>query len=220
MADPDTGNTTVLYRDSPLTTIQWALALALNSRKQSIRNQWHLIVIRKQSKTFPRECITINNTHILIQLLEHLIIYLHLNWNKFIFNVSILYLRDYYFPFNNIEYYITRCWYELMMYLMNYQHYSDVIINDKRYGVSNHRCLDCLLNRLFKRRSSIAFCEGNPPVTMNSRHKGLVTRKMFPFDDVIMIESSTNRISPTVYMSQCACALAVISCDWLTMFQP
>ena len=29
-------------------------------------------------------------------------------------------------------------------------------------------------------------CEGNSPVTMNSPHKGPVTRKMFPFDDVIL----------------------------------
>ena len=30
-------------------------------------------------------------------------------------------------------------------------------------------------------------CEGNSPVTANSPHKWPVTRKMFPFDDVIMI---------------------------------
>ena len=41
-------------------------------------------------------------------------------------------------------------------------------------GVSNHQPYDCLLNRLFRRW----------PV--NSPHKGSVTRKMFPFDDVIM----------------------------------
>ena len=50
-------------------------------------------------------------------------------------------------------------------------------------GVSNHRRLDCSLNRLFRRRSKktsklrvTVLCEGNSPVT----------RKMFPFDDVIM----------------------------------
>ena len=39
-------------------------------------------------------------------------------------------------------------------------------------GVSNHRCLECLLNRLFKLRSKKTsqfrvtdLCEGNPPVT-------------------------------------------------------
>ena len=52
---------------------------------------------------------------------------------------------------------------------------------------------DCLLNRLFRRRSKktsklrvIGLCVGNSPRPVNSPHKGPVTRKMFPFDDVIM----------------------------------
>ena len=56
-----------------------------------------------------------------------------------------------------------------------------------RDGVSNHWRLDCLLTRWFRRWSKktsklsvIDLCEGNP-------HKGPVTRKMFPFDDVIML---------------------------------
>ena len=64
--------------------------------------------------------------------------------------------------------------------------------HNERDGVSNHRCLDCLLNRLFRRRSKktselrvIGFYEGNPPVTGDS-HKRPVTRNLFPFDDVIM----------------------------------
>ena len=55
-------------------------------------------------------------------------------------------------------------------------------------GVSNHQPYDCLLNRLFIRRWKktsklrvTGLCEGCIP-----RHKGPVTRKMFPFDDVIM----------------------------------
>ena len=62
--------------------------------------------------------------------------------------------------------------------------------------VSNHQSHDCLLNRLFSRRSKktsklrvAGLCEGNSPVRwpVNSPHKGPVTWKMFPFDDVIMI---------------------------------
>ena len=34
--------------------------------------------------------------------------------------------------------------------------------------------------------ASLAICEGNPPVTDGFPHKGQVTRKMFPFDDVIV----------------------------------
>ena len=55
-------------------------------------------------------------------------------------------------------------------------------------GVSNHQPYHCLLNRLFMRRSKktsklrvTGLCE------VNSSHKGPVTRKMFPFDDVIMM---------------------------------
>ena len=60
-------------------------------------------------------------------------------------------------------------------------------------GVSNHQPHGCLLNRLFRRRSKktsklrvTGLCVGNSPVPVNSPHKGPVTRKMFPFDDVIM----------------------------------
>ena len=59
--------------------------------------------------------------------------------------------------------------------------------------VSNHQPYGCLLNRLFRRRSKktsklrvTGLCVGNSPGPVNSPHKGPVTRKMFPFDDVIM----------------------------------
>ena len=60
-------------------------------------------------------------------------------------------------------------------------------------GVSNHQPRCCLLNRLFGRRSKkisklrvTGLCAGNSPGPVTSPHKGPVTRKMFPFDDVIM----------------------------------
>ena len=60
-------------------------------------------------------------------------------------------------------------------------------------GVSNHQDHGCLLNRLFRRRSKktsnfrvTGLCVGNSLGPVNSPHKGPVTRKMFPFDDVIM----------------------------------
>ena len=81
--------------------------------------------------------------------------------------------------------------------------------HNDRDGVSNHQPHDCLLNCLFSRRSKktsklrvTGLCVGWPVnskktsklrVTglcvgwpVNSLHKGPVTRKMFPFDDVIM----------------------------------
>ena len=67
---------------------------------------------------------------------------------------------------------------------------------NERDGVSNHQRIDCLLNRLFKRRSkdqikhqsyaSLAFFSGIHRWPVISPHKGPVTWKRFPFDDVIM----------------------------------
>ena len=65
--------------------------------------------------------------------------------------------------------------------------------HNERDGVSNHRRLGCLLNRLFSRRwkkhlssTSLAFERGNHQSLMNSPHKEPVMGKMFPFDDVSM----------------------------------
>ena len=67
---------------------------------------------------------------------------------------------------------------------------------NERDDASNHQRIDCLHNRLFRRRSkktSKLRVTGLPlwgePV--NSPHKGPVTRKMFPFNDVIMNEVAT-----------------------------
>ena len=63
-----------------------------------------------------------------------------------------------------------------------------------RASISNYQPHDCLLNRLFRRRSkktssaaSMAFVPGIHRWPLNSPHKWPVTRKMFPFDDVIMV---------------------------------
>ena len=66
--------------------------------------------------------------------------------------------------------------------------------HNDHYSVSNHQPHGCLLNRLFRRRWKktsklrvTGLCVGNSPGPVNSPHRGPVTRKMFPFDDVIMI---------------------------------
>ena len=68
--------------------------------------------------------------------------------------------------------------------------------NNGRDGVSNHQPHHCLLNRLFMRRSKktsklcvTGLCAGNSLVTGEFPRKGPVTRKIFPFDDVIMSSS-------------------------------
>ena len=69
-------------------------------------------------------------------------------------------------------------------------------------GVSNHQSHDCLLNRLFRCRSKktsklrvTGLCVGIHRWPVNSPHKGPVTRKMFPFDDVIMRLQNNNEYS-------------------------
>ena len=76
-------------------------------------------------------------------------------------------------------------------------HYSDVIIS-----TSNHQSYDCLHNRLFRRRSKktsklrvTGLCAGNSPVAGECPHKGPVTRKMFPFNDIILIYFARRRLA-------------------------
>ena len=70
-------------------------------------------------------------------------------------------------------------------------------------GVSNHQPRGCLLNRLFRRRSKetsklrvTGLCVGNSPGPVNSPHKGPVTRKMLPFDDVILVPVDVLYLAP------------------------
>ena len=63
--------------------------------------------------------------------------------------------------------------------------------HNEHNGVSNYRRLECLLNRLSGHRSKktsklcvTGFCDGNSP--LNSPHKGPVTQRMLPFDDIIV----------------------------------
>ena len=90
----------------------------------------------------------------------------------------------------SIKYAFSFVW--LWSYPLQWHHYE-------HDGIPNHQTHDCLLKCLFKHRSKktsklriTGLCEGNSPVNsegnspVNSLHKGPVTRKMFPFDDVIM----------------------------------
>ena len=100
-------------------------------------------------------------------------------------------------------------------------------------GVSNHQPRGCLLNCLFRRRwkKTSKLCVtglrvGNSPRPVNSPHKGPVTRKMFPFDDVITVWHfvlkffwkdnwddsvwSDCRLSITVYY-HCACIRLILA---------
>ena len=77
--------------------------------------------------------------------------------------------------------------------------YTDAAVNtlqwrhNERDGVSNHQPHVCLLSYLYSRRAKkisklrvTGLCEGN---TGEFPHKRSLTRKMFPFDDVIIFHS-------------------------------
>ena len=88
-------------------------------------------------------------------------------------------------------------WIGKPVYVLQWRH-------NGRGGVSNHQCLDCLLNHLYRHRSKktsklrvIGLCEGNSPGPVNSSHKRPVTRKIALFDDVIMVSMFTNQHTGT-----------------------
>ena len=95
--------------------------------------------------------------------------------------------------------------------------------HNERDGVSNHRRLVCLFNRLFRLTSKkttkptlLALCEGNPlvdsPLPVEFTHKGSVTRKPFPFGDFIMqFYRHNDRIKNPVLTFCTVFALGVVS---------
>ena len=96
-------------------------------------------------------------------------------------------------------------------------------------GVSNHQPRGCLLNRLFrcrwKKTSKLrvtGLCAGNSPGPVNSPHKGPVTRKMFPFDDVIMttVSQPPHLYSGISYIESSPVRWNDGCMQWMDHFQP
>ena len=111
-------------------------------------------------------------------------------------------------------------------YILQWRH-------NERNGVSNHRRPGCLLNHLLRCRSKktsklrvTELCERNPLVDFP--HKGPVTRKMFPFDNVIMRPIFTTTVCifigmhyhPKILTHQLGCFLSQLNtcsrCDMET----
>ena len=100
-------------------------------------------------------------------------------------------------------------------------------------SVSNHQPHGCLLNRLYRRRTKktskfcvTGLCVGNSPGPVNSPHKGPVTRKMFPFDDVIMQKTShtspsraTYEVSIVRYLEKIGRVITALRCIYLCASQ-
>ena len=99
--------------------------------------------------------------------------------------------------------------------------------HNERDGVSKYQPNDWLLKPLFGRISKktsklcvTGLCVGNSPGPVNSPHKGPVTRKMFPFNDVIMVTdhgstcqlfSKTRLYNETFHWRQVSVAMSQIT---------
>ena len=74
---------------------------------------------------------------------------------------------------------------------MEHSHYNDVIMSAMASQITSPTALySTVYSRRRSRKTSklrvTGLCVGKSPGPVNSPHKGPVTRKMFPFDDVIM----------------------------------
>ena len=76
-------------------------------------------------------------------------------------------------------------------------------------GVSNNKPHDCLLNRLFKAQIKENIKAPRHRWPVNSPHKGQVTRKMFPFDDVIL-NGLVQDYSDSMYVLREKCTFCIL----------
>ena len=108
-------------------------------------------------------------------------------------------LKEYGLEWRTVYWLTSVLWYSFPELLSNEvtEHHQNTLQwrHNAPIGVSNYQLHDCLLNRLFKAQikkdqspASLALVRGLPRWQVNSPHKGPTTRKMFPFDDVIMRE--------------------------------
>ena len=96
-------------------------------------------------------------------------------------------------------------------------HILDILLpwrHNERDGVSNNQPNDCLLNRLFRRRSKktsklcvTGLCAGNSPVTGEFPAQKASNGKMFPFDDVIILGLSTRTVKLMSVKDHCILSL-------------
>ena len=87
-------------------------------------------------------------------------------------------------------------------------HYGDVIMGAIVYQITSLTIVYSTVypdadQRKHQSSASLAFVWGNHRGPVNSPHKWLVTRKMFPFDDVIMPGQCTgrDRLSTLIYLA-------------------
>ena len=98
-----------------------------------------------------------------------------------------------------------------------HSHYNDVIMGTLASQITGLTIVYSTLDldadqRKHQSSASLAFVRGIHREPVNSPHKWLVTRKMFPFDDVIMIHQYRGCLSLCGYLSCCG-QLCSCSCS-------
>ena len=92
-----------------------------------------------------------------------------------------------------IRHYLNQCWVIVNWTFRNklQWHYNDVIMGSRASQITSLTIVYSAVysgadQRKHQSSASLAFVRGIHRVPVNSPHKGLVTRKMFPFDDIII----------------------------------
>ena len=97
--------------------------------------------------------------------------------------------------------------------------------HNERDGVANHQPHDCLVSRLFRHRWKktsklrvTGLCQENSPETGEFPAQWPVTRKMFPFDDVIMLYQSLQLNSFYIMVTHHFLSLVQLDKNWQWIF--
>ena len=110
-------------------------------------------------------------------------------------------------------------------FIFSFYYYNDVIMSTTTYQITRVSvvysiiCL-CADQRKHQSSASLAFVRGIHRWPVNSSHKGPVTRKMVPFDDVIMLGSACtcSPIAVSNRLQVLPCSASAGTQRWLLMF--
>ena len=98
-------------------------------------------------------------------------------------------------------------------------HYNDVIMDVMASQITSLTIVYSTVNSVTDQRkhqssTSLAFVRGIHRWPVNSPHKGPVTRKMFPFDDVIMYSNYLNLLNTEKYLPTSDCPHSAPLSTW------